>query len=95
MKDPRDIIRRPIVSEKSNTLMEQNKYTFEVDIRANKVEVRQAVEKIFGVQVKSVSTIRVLGKKKRQGRYTGKTPERKKAVVTLTEESKPIDIYES
>lgn len=95
MKNPRDIIIRPVVSEKSTTLMEDRKYTFEVDPRANKVEVRQAIESIFDVQVQSVRTIKVTGKVKRYGRYTGRRPNRKKAVVTLTEDSKPIEIFES
>lgn len=95
MKDPRDIIRRPIITENSTELMEDGKYTFEVDIRANKVEVKKAVEKIFDVKVKKVNTLRTARKLKRYGRYSGMTAEKKKAIVTLTEDSKPIEIFES
>ncbi|WP_044641881.1 50S ribosomal protein L23 [Risungbinella massiliensis] len=95
MKDPRDIIRRPIVTEASTADMELGKYVFEVDVRANKVEVRKAVEAIFGVKVANVNTLRVPGKQKRYGRYTGRTPERKKAIVQLAADSKPIEIFES
>jgi large subunit ribosomal protein L23 len=95
MKDPRDIIRRPIVTESSTAEMEHGKYVFEVDVRANKVEVRKAIESIFGVKVKNVNTLRTPGKIKRYGRYSGRTPERKKAIVQLTDDSKPIEIFES
>ncbi|MDQ0418207.1 MULTISPECIES: 50S ribosomal protein L23 [Thermoactinomycetaceae] len=95
MKDPRDIIRRPVVTEASTEMMEQGKYVFEVDVRANKVEVKKAVESIFGVKVASVNTHRLLGKQKRHGRYTGRTPERKKAIVTLAEGSKAIEIFQA
>lgn len=94
MKNPRDIIRRPVITEASTEMMEERKYVFEVDPRANKVEVKKAVETIFGVKVEKVNTMRVPGKVKRYGRYTGRTPERKKAIVTLTEDSKPIEIFE-
>ncbi|MBD1372361.1 50S ribosomal protein L23 [Hazenella sp. IB182357] len=95
MKDPRDIIRRPVITEASTELMENNKYVFEVDIRANKVQVKKAVEAIFGVKVEKVNTLRLPGKLKRYGRYSGRTPERKKAVVQLAEGSKPIEIFEA
>lgn len=94
MKDPRDIIRRPIITEKSTEMSEERKYVFEVDLRANKTEIKQAVEKIFGVKVEKVNTMRVRGKKKRYGRFTGRTPERKKAIVKLTADSKPIELFE-
>ncbi|MDN4593593.1 50S ribosomal protein L23 [Polycladomyces subterraneus] len=94
MKDPRDIIRRPIITEKSTEMNEERKYAFEVDLRANKTEIKQAVEKIFGVKVEKVNTMRVRGKKKRYGRFTGRTPERKKAIVKLTADSKPIELFE-
>ncbi|BCU80393.1 50S ribosomal protein L23 [Polycladomyces sp. WAk] len=94
MKDPRDIIRRPIITEKSTEMNEERKYVFEVDLRANKTEIKQAVEKIFGVKVEKVNTMRVRGKKKRYGRFTGRTPERKKAIVKLTADSKPIELFE-
>lgn len=95
MKDPRDIIRRPVVTEASTEMMEQGKYVFEVDVRANKVEVKKAIESIFGVKVASVNTHRLPGKQKRYGRYTGRTPERKKAIVTLAEGSKAIEIFQA
>jgi large subunit ribosomal protein L23 len=94
VKDPRDIIRRPIITEKSTEMSEERKYVFEVDLRANKTEIKQAVEKIFGVKVEKVNTMRVRGKKKRYGRFTGRTPERKKAIVKLTADSKPIELFE-
>ncbi|GGE20932.1 50S ribosomal protein L23 [Marinithermofilum abyssi] len=95
MKDPRDIIRRPLVTEKSTDLMEEKKYVFEVDKRANKTEIKQAVEQIFGVKVAKVNTINVKGKKKRFGRYQGFTSNRKKAIVQLTDDSKSIEIFEA
>jgi large subunit ribosomal protein L23 len=95
MKDPRDIIRRPVITEASTEMMEQKKYVFEVDPNANKVEVKKAIEQIFGVKVKKVNTIRVQGKQKRFGRFTGKTAAKKKAIVTLTEDSKAIEIFEA
>ncbi|KFZ39854.1 MULTISPECIES: 50S ribosomal protein L23 [Thermoactinomyces] len=94
MKNPRDIIRRPVITEESTDLMEEKKYVFEVDPRANKVEVKKAIEEIFGVKVDKVNTMRVKGKVKRYGRYSGRRPERKKAIVTLTEDSKAIEVFE-
>lgn len=93
MKDPRDVIIRPIISEKSYNLLDQNKYTFEVDPRANKTEIRQAVEQIFNVKVTKVNTIKVPSKPKRRGWIQGRTAERKKAVVTLAPGHK-IDFFE-
>jgi len=93
--DPRDLIKRPVITERSSELMEQNKYVFEVDRRGNKTEIRQAVEKIFGVKVLKVNTLRTPGKLKRVGRSVGRTSERKKAIVTLTPDSKPIDFFGS
>jgi large subunit ribosomal protein L23 len=94
VKNPRDIIRRPVITEESTDLMEEKKYVFEVDPRANKVEVKKAIEEIFGVKVDKVNTMRVKGKVKRYGRYSGRRPERKKAIVTLTEDSKAIEVFE-
>lgn len=94
MKNARDIIRRPVITEESTDLMEEKKYVFEVDPRANKVEVKKAIEEIFDVKVEKVNTMRVKGKVKRYGRYSGRRPERKKAVVTLTEDSKAIEVFE-
>ncbi|QXE01856.1 MULTISPECIES: 50S ribosomal protein L23 [Terribacillus] len=94
MRDPRDIIKRPVITEHSSDLMVDKKYTFEVDKRANKIEIKQAVEVIFGVKVEQINTLNLKGKFKRQGRYGGYRPDRKKAVVTLTEDSKEIDFFE-
>lgn len=92
--DPRDLIRRPIITERSTELMEQGKYVFEVDKRANKTEIRQAVEKLFGVKVEQVNTQRTPKKRKRVGRHVGFTSERKKAIVKLTPDSKTIELFD-
>ncbi|NUS71990.1 MAG: 50S ribosomal protein L23 [Corynebacteriales bacterium] len=85
-KDPRDILRKPVVSEKSFGLMEnENKYTFIVDPRANKTEIRIAVEKVFGVKVLAVNTTNRTGKRKRTRAGWGKRPDTKRAIVTLAE----------
>lgn len=83
MRDARDVLVRPVISEKSVGLIEENKYTFWVNTAANKIEIKNAVEKMFKVKVEEVRTMTVLGKEKRQGRYVGTTPKRKKAIVTL------------
>lgn len=83
MKDPRDVIIRPVVSEKSYGLLDQGKYTFIVDPRANKTEIKIAVEKIFGVKVLKVNTMNRPGKRKRRGMTVGKRPDTKRAIVTL------------
>ena len=82
-----DIIKAPIVTEKSSDLKQNNVYTFSVDIHANKVQIKQAIEKIFNVKVESVNTINVKPKTKRVGRYPGKTNKTKKAIVKLKEGS--------
>jgi large subunit ribosomal protein L23 len=94
MKNPHDIILRPVMSEKAFAGIEGKRYVFEVAKDANKIEIKKAVESVFGVKVASVNTLRTLGKIKRQGRYSGRTPEIKKAYVTLKEDSKTIDFYE-
>ena len=94
MKDPRDIIKRPIITENTMNLTAQKKYTFEVDVNANKTEVKDAVEKIFGVKVKKVNIMNYKGKFKRVGRYSGYTNRRRKAIVTLTPDSKEIELFE-
>jgi len=81
--EARDILKRPIVTEKSTDLMADNKYTFEVDMRANKMQIKEAVEEIFNVKVEQVNTLRVKGKLRRMGRHEGYTSDWKKAVVTL------------
>lgn len=83
MLSARDIIVRPVITEKGMDGLSQNQYTFEVNPKANKVQIKQAVKEIFNVDVASVNTIRVQGKLKRRGVYVGRTPERKKAIVTL------------
>jgi len=93
MKDPRDILRKPVVTEKSTSLLQDNKYTFIVDPAANKTEIKQAVESIFKVKVTKVNTLRVKGKIKRVRNIPGKTPDYKKAVVTLKAGDK-IEIFE-
>ena len=84
MNDVYSVLKRPLFTEKSDRLKENfNKYAFEVDIKANKIEIRQAVEQIFGVSVVKVNTMRVHGKVKRRGRSVGRRPDWKKAIVTL------------
>lgn len=80
---PQDIIIRPVITEKSSRLMEQNKYTFEVHPKANKIEVRDAVSTLFKVKVVKVSTIYVRPKPKKMGAFLGKSRSWKKAVVTV------------
>lgn len=92
MTDPHDIIIRPLITEEATSAWEEKVYTFEVARKANKIEIRKAVEAIFGVQVKSVRTSHVRGKLRRQGKSQGYTRSWKKARVALTEESKPIEI---
>ncbi|SFG11134.1 LSU ribosomal protein L23P [Halobacillus alkaliphilus] len=94
MKEPRDIIKRPVITEQSADLMGEKKYTFEVSPAANKTEIKKAVEEIFGVSVDSVNTMNLKGKFKRMGRYGGYRSDRKKAVVTLTEDSEELEFFE-
>ena len=83
MSNYRDIIKAPIITEKSSSLAANNVITFSVDTRANKTQIKQAIEKIFNVEVESVNTVNVKPKKKRVGRYVGKTNKVKKAIVKL------------
>ena len=83
MREPYEILVKPLVSEKSMLLMGENKYSFAVAKDANKIEIKHAVEKMFNVTVLSVNTRNIQGKVKRQGRYEGKRPDVKKAIVTL------------
>ena len=94
MKDPRDIIFKPLVTEKATSLIEENKYIFVVDKRANKIEIRKAIEALFGVNVQAVNTMNISGKPKRVGVHRGYRPDRKKAIITLKEGSKPIELFE-
>ncbi|KAF1297952.1 50S ribosomal protein L23 [Enterococcus sp. JM4C] len=90
-----DVIKRPVITEKSMLAMDEKKFTFEVDTRANKTLVKQAVEAAFDVKVKNVNIINVRPKFKRMGKYAGYTKKRRKAVVTLTEDSKAIEIFDA
>lgn len=87
------IIKRPLVTEKTTSMMEENKYCFVVDPRANKFQIKQAVEAIFKVKVVAVNTSNVLGKIKRQGRFSGRRPSWKRAIVTL-EPGNRIEFFE-
>ncbi|MBC6446366.1 LSU ribosomal protein L23P [Actinokineospora alba] len=91
--DPRDILLAPVISEKSYGLLEENKYTFVVSPDANKTQIKIAVEKVFGVKVVSVNTLNRNGKRKRTRTGFGKRKDTKRAIVTLSPESKPIEIF--
>jgi len=95
MKDLHDIIIKPVLSEKSYDLIADKKYTFLVDIHSNKIEIKQAVESVFGVKVDRINTARRQGKVKRQRRSEGRRPETKRAYVTLKKDSKGIEFFES
>ncbi|GAB0170121.1 50S ribosomal protein L23 [Lysinibacillus agricola] len=92
--EARDILKRPVITERSSELMAEKKYTFEVDTRANKTQVKDAVEEIFGVTVEKVNVLNYKGKFKRVGRYGGYTNKRRKAIVKLTADSKEIELFE-
>lgn len=95
MKSPYDIVKRPIITEKSMELIEENKYTFEVYKNANKAEIKHAIETIFeGVKVKKVRTLNFTGKKVRTRYGYGKKADWKKAYVTLTEDSEAIEYFD-
>lgn len=91
--DARDIILAPVITEKSSAALSDKKYTFRVADGANKIEIAKAVEEIFGVKVAKVNTISMKGKKRRYGRFEGYTSDWKKAVVTLTADSKTIEFF--
>jgi large subunit ribosomal protein L23 len=94
MKDFREIIKRPIITEKSSDLMAEGKYTFAVDKKANKVEIKNAIENLFpGVKVKQVNTMTVGPKKRRVGKHEGFRPGYKKAIVQLAE-GNTIELFE-
>ena len=90
-----DIIIKPIITEASIKLLPEKKYTFRVAKQANKIEISAAVQKAFGVKVKKVRTMNVRGRQKRMGRHTGFKSDWKKAIVSLTEDSKGIEFFES
>ncbi len=95
MKTAYDIIKRPIITEQSMSFTGDKRYTFEVAKDANKIEIAKAVEEAFGVKVAKVNTMRVIGKMKRMGAQpAGRRPSWKKAMVTLTADSKPIELFE-
>lgn len=95
MKNARDIIKRPVITERTSELMAQLQYVFEVDKSANKIEIKKAVEEIFKVKVLKVNTINMPAKPKRYGRYEGYTSEWKKAIVSLAKDSKPLEFFET
>ena len=90
--ESRDVILRPVITEASMADMDDKRYTFDVDTRATKTQVKSAVEDIFDVKVAKVNIMNVKGKKKRMGRYEGYTKKRRKAIVTLTSDSKEIKL---
>ena len=89
-----EIIKKPVITENSMDQMADRKYTFEVAKDANKIEIKKAIEEIFGVKVEKVTTMRVLGKVKRMGANSGKRPDWKKAIVKLTADSKTIEFFD-
>jgi large subunit ribosomal protein L23 len=93
-KAAQDIILRPVITENSMDGIADRKYTFEVAKDANKIEIAKAIEEIFDVKVAKVNTINVSGKLRRYGRFEGMTASRKKAIVTLTEDSKTIEFFD-
>ena len=95
MKNVYDIIRRPVITEQSMEDVAAKKYVFEVNVDSNKTEIKAAVEEIFGVKVAKINTIRMQGKVKRTGSYpAGRRAAYKKAIVTLTADSKTIEFFE-
>ena len=94
MKTVYDIIVKPIITERSMSAVADKKYVFQVARDAGKIEIKKAIEEIFSVKVKSVNTINVKGKEKRMGVHVGKTAAYKKAIVTLTSDSKAIELFE-
>lgn len=94
MRSPHDIIRKPLITEKSMSDMSEGKYTFVVDKSANKTEIKNALEKIFGVKVEKVNTMNMKGKLKRMGANVGRRASWKKAIVTLAADSKGIEFFE-
>ena len=89
-----DIIRKPVITEKTMAAMAENKYTFIVHINSNKSQIKRAVEEVFGVKVEKVQTSRTMGKTKRMGVHVGKRADYKKAIVTLKEDSNAIEFFE-
>ena len=94
MRTAQDIILKPVITEESMMGIMMKKYTFKVAKDADKVSIARAVSKAFGVKVVKVNTMNVRGQERRMGRYSGYTPSWKKAIVTLSEDSKPIPFFE-
>jgi large subunit ribosomal protein L23 len=94
MKAAQDIVVRPIITERSMRDMEENKYTFMVSKSANKIEIKKAVEELFGVKVEKVNVANYMGKMRRMGRNIGRKASWKKAFVKLEEDSKKIEFFE-
>lgn len=94
MKSPYDVIKRPVITEQSMENVANKVYVFEVAKDANKVEIRKALEEIFGVKVEKVNTMNVLGKEKRMGVHSGYRANWKKAIVRLSDDSKTIELFE-
>ena len=95
MKSPYDIIKKPVLTEKSYDHLPDKTYTFEVDKNANKIQIKSAVEEVFGVKVASVNNNNSDGKKRRQGAHVGRTASSKKAYVKLKKDSKGIEFFDS
>lgn len=95
MKNPRDIIKRPVITERTSDYMANKRYVFEVDLRSNKTEIKNAIEQIFNVKVTGVNTMRVAGKPKRYGKHSGYRPDWKKAIVQLSADSKELEFFET
>ncbi len=94
MKSPYDVIKRPVITEQSMENVNDKVYVFEVAKDSNKVEIRKAIEEIFGVKVAKINTVNVLGKQKRMGVHSGYRANWKKAIVRLSEDSKTIELFE-
>lgn len=95
IRTAQDVIMKPVITEASMAALQMKKYTFKVAKEANKIEIAQAVQTLFGVKVKAVNTLSVKGRAKRMGIHKGYKPDWKKAIVTLTEDSKGIEFFES
>ena len=94
MRIPHDIIIRPIITEESMDVMAEGKYTFVVDKKANRSEIKKAIEEVFDVKVDKVNTMNMIGKEKRMGVHVGRREKKKKAIITLAEDSKGIEFFE-
>jgi large subunit ribosomal protein L23 len=94
MKSPYDIILKPVITERSMERAADKVYTFEVARDSNKIEIKEALESIYGINIKSVNTMNMQGKVKRMGVHIGRRAAKKKAIVTLKSESKPIEFFE-